>query len=73
MEPGLPGIGLVSDDPGTKMMVSVLAAVLKFQRDVISENLRAGVAAEASGKTLGRSTSLDGDARGFHRPFRRAP
>lgn len=28
---------LASDDPGTKMMVSVLAALLEFQRDMISE------------------------------------
>ncbi|MGW3958048.1 recombinase family protein [Streptomyces sp. NPDC004752] len=50
----LSGIDLASDDPGTKMMVSVLAAVLEFQRDMISENTREGVAAEASGKVLGR-------------------
>ena len=37
------------------MMVSVLAAVLEFQRDMISENTREGVAAaQAAGKTLGR-------------------
>ncbi|MFD2353840.1 recombinase family protein [Nonomuraea ferruginea] len=41
----LPGIDLASDDPGTKMMVSVLAAVLEFQRDMIGENTREGVAA----------------------------
>ncbi|GAA3603819.1 hypothetical protein GCM10022419_105470 [Nonomuraea rosea] len=42
------------------MMVSVLAAVLKFQRDMISENPREGVtAAEADGKTLGRPAALD--------------
>ncbi|MFE3455012.1 recombinase family protein [Nonomuraea sp. NPDC059194] len=56
----LSGIDLASDDPGTKMMVSVLAAVLEFQRDMISENTREGVAAaEAFGKTLGRPTALD--------------
>ncbi|MGW2681329.1 recombinase family protein [Streptomyces sp. NPDC001436] len=56
----LSGIDLASDDPGTKMMVNVLAAVLEFQRDMISENTREGVAAaEASGKTLGRPTALD--------------
>ncbi|MGW9241292.1 recombinase family protein [[Kitasatospora] papulosa] len=56
----LSGIDLASDDPGTKMMVSVLAAVLEFQRDMISENTREGVAAAAaSGKTLGRPTALD--------------
>ncbi|MFE6274478.1 recombinase family protein [Streptomyces goshikiensis] len=56
----LSGIDLASDDPGTKMMVSVLAAVLEFQRDMISENTREGVAAaEASGKTLGRPAALD--------------
>jgi Resolvase, N terminal domain len=58
----LSGIDLAADDPGTKMMVSVLAAVLEFQRDMISENTREGVAAaEASGKTLGRPTTLDPD------------
>ncbi|MFC9273512.1 recombinase family protein [Streptomyces zhihengii] len=55
----LSGIDLASDDPGTKMMVSVLAAVLEFQRDMISENTREGVAAaEAAGKTLGRPSAL---------------
>ncbi|MET7465062.1 recombinase family protein [Nonomuraea sp. NPDC005501] len=56
----LSGIDLASDDPGTKMMVSVLAAVLEFQRDMISENTREGVAAAgAAGKTLGRPAALD--------------
>ncbi|MFF8293571.1 recombinase family protein [Streptomyces sp. NPDC016309] len=56
----LSGIDLASDDPGTKMMVSVLAAVLEFQRDMISENTREGVAAaEAAGKVLGRPAALD--------------
>ncbi|MFG2417310.1 recombinase family protein [Streptomyces goshikiensis] len=56
----LSGIDLASDDPGTKMMVSVLAAVLEFQRDMISENTKEGVAAaEAAGKTLGRPAALD--------------
>ncbi|MFB8044176.1 recombinase family protein [Streptomyces hydrogenans] len=58
----LSGIDLASDDPGTKMMVSVLAAVLEFQRDMISENTREGVAAaRAGGKTLGRPAALDED------------
>ncbi|MET8050887.1 recombinase family protein [Streptosporangium sp. NPDC049248] len=58
----LSGIDLASDDPGTKMMVSVLAAVLEFQRDMISENTREGVAAaEAGGKTLGRPAALAPD------------
>ncbi len=44
------------------MMVSVLAAVLEFQRDMISENTREGVAAaEAAGKTLDRPAALDQD------------
>ncbi|WP_433258287.1 recombinase family protein [Streptosporangium sp. CA-135522] len=56
----LSGIDLAGDDPGTKMMVSVLAAVLEFQRDMISESTREGVAAaEAAGKTLGRPAALD--------------
>ncbi|WP_405782741.1 recombinase family protein [Streptomyces sp. NBC_00859] len=51
-----------SDDPGTKMMVNVLVAMLEFQRDMISENTREGVAAaEAAGKTLGRPAALDPD------------
>ena len=58
----LSGIDLASDDPGTKMMVSVLAAVLEFQRDMISENTKEGVAAaEAAGKTLGRPAALTED------------
>lgn len=56
----LSGIDLAADDPGTKMVVSVLAAVLEFQRDMISENTKEGVAAaSASGKTLGRPPALD--------------
>ncbi|KAB2350389.1 recombinase family protein [Actinomadura rudentiformis] len=56
----LSGIDLTSDDPGTKMMVSILASVLEFQRDMISENTREGVAAaQASGKTLGRPAAID--------------
>jgi DNA invertase Pin-like site-specific DNA recombinase len=56
----LSGIDLASDDPGTKMIVQVLAAVLEFQRDMISENTKEGVAAaEAGGKRLGRPTALD--------------
>ncbi|MCM1943673.1 recombinase family protein [Streptomyces sp. G3] len=58
----LSGIDLAADDPGTKMVVSVLAAVLEFQRDMISENTKEGVAAaEASGKQLGRPAVLDED------------
>lgn len=61
----LSGIDLASDDPGTKMMVQVLAAVLEFQRDMISENTREGVAAaEASGKTLGRPAAVNADDAG---------
>lgn len=42
------------------MMIQVLAAVLEFQRDLISENTKEGVAgAAASGKVLGRPTALD--------------
>lgn len=56
----LSGIDLAADDPGTKMMVNVLASVLEFQRDMISENTREGVAAAAAaGKTLGRPAALD--------------
>ncbi|MDX2748526.1 recombinase family protein [Streptomyces sp. NRRL_B-2557] len=58
----LSGIDLAADDASTKMVVSVLAAVLEFQRDMISENTKEGVAAAAaSGKTLGRPTALDQD------------
>lgn len=58
----LSGIDLAADDPGTKMVVSVLAAVLEFQRDMISENTKEGVAAAAaSGKVLGRPSVLDED------------
>ncbi|WP_433213436.1 recombinase family protein [Microtetraspora malaysiensis] len=61
----LSGIDLASDDPGTKMMVSVLAAVLEFQRDMISESTREGVAAaEAGGKTLGRPAAIAQDKAG---------
>lgn len=61
----LSGIDLASDDPGTKMMVQVLAAVLEFQRDMISENTREGVAAaEASGKRLGRPAAVSPETAG---------
>ncbi|MEW1551340.1 recombinase family protein [Streptomyces tsukubensis] len=58
----LSGIDLAADDSGTKMMIQVLAAVLEFQRDLISENTKEGVAsAEASGKVLGRPAAFDED------------
>ncbi|MGW3415604.1 recombinase family protein [Streptomyces sp. NPDC000888] len=58
----LSGIDLAADDSGTKMIIQVLAAVLEFQRDLISENTKEGVAsAEAGGKTLGRPAAFDAD------------
>jgi putative DNA-invertase from lambdoid prophage Rac len=58
----LSGIDLAADDPGTTMVVNVLASVLQFQRDMISENTREGVAAAAAaGKVLGRPAALDDD------------
>jgi putative DNA-invertase from lambdoid prophage Rac len=40
----------------------MLAGVLEFQRDMISENTKEGVAAaEAAGKSLGRPAALDED------------
>lgn len=40
----------------------MLAGILEFQRDMISENTKEGVAAaEAAGKTLGRPAALDED------------
>lgn len=56
----LSGIDLAAEDSATTMVVQVLAAVLEFQRSMISENTREGVAAaEAAGKTLGRPAALD--------------
>ncbi|MGD6765963.1 recombinase family protein [Streptomyces sp. BH097] len=53
------GFDLAADDPQTKLFVTMLAGVLEFQRDMISENTKEGVAAaEASGKTLGRPSAL---------------
>jgi DNA invertase Pin-like site-specific DNA recombinase len=58
----LSGIDLAADDSGTKMIIQVLAAVLEFQRDLISENTKDGVAsAEAAGKTLGRPAAFGED------------
>ncbi|WP_346342898.1 recombinase family protein [Streptomyces sp. SID5614] len=55
----LSGVDLAADDPGTKMMVSVLGAVLEFQRDMISENTSQGVAAaRAAGKRIGRPSAF---------------
>jgi DNA invertase Pin-like site-specific DNA recombinase len=56
------GFDLAADDPQTKLFVTMLAGVLEFQRDMISENTKEGVAAAAaSGKTLGRPAALTGD------------
>ncbi|MFJ7345775.1 recombinase family protein [Streptomyces sp. NPDC101110] len=56
----LSGIDLAADDSGTKMIIQVLAAVLEFQRDLISENTKEGVAtAEAAGKSLGRPAAFE--------------
>jgi DNA invertase Pin-like site-specific DNA recombinase len=56
----LSGIDLAAEDSATTMVVQVLAAVLEFQRSMISENTKEGVAAaEAAGKTLGRPAALD--------------
>ncbi|MER6076232.1 recombinase family protein [Streptomyces sp. NPDC001817] len=54
------GFDLAADDPQTKLFVTMLAGVLEFQRDMISENTREGVAAAAAaGRALGRPASLD--------------
>jgi putative DNA-invertase from lambdoid prophage Rac len=54
------GFDLAADDPQTKLFVTMLAGVLEFQRDMISENTKEGVAAaEAAGKRLGRPAALD--------------
>jgi DNA invertase Pin-like site-specific DNA recombinase len=56
------GFDLAADDPQTKLFVTMLAGVLEFQRDMISENTKEGVAAAAaSGKTLGRPAALTAD------------
>ncbi|MCQ1582298.1 recombinase family protein [Streptomyces parvus] len=53
------GMDLTSEDPMTKLFVTMLAGVLEFQRDMISENTKDGVAAaRAGGKTLGRPARL---------------
>ncbi|WP_329405000.1 recombinase family protein [Streptomyces melanogenes] len=55
----LSGIDLAAEDSGTTMVVNVLASVLQFQRELISENTVEGVAAAAAaGKTLGRPSAL---------------
>ncbi|MFF4442436.1 recombinase family protein [Streptomyces sp. NPDC001621] len=56
------GMDLTSEDPMTKLFVTMLAGVLEFQRDMISENTRDGVAAaRTAGKVLGRPTRLDSE------------
>ncbi|MGW0188199.1 recombinase family protein [Streptomyces sp. NPDC003362] len=53
------GMDLTSEDPMTKLFVTMLAGVLEFQRDMISENTKDGIAAaRAEGKTLGRPARL---------------
>ncbi|MFF9819798.1 recombinase family protein [Streptomyces sp. NPDC014006] len=56
------GMDLTSEDPMTKLFVTMLAGVLEFQRDMISENTRDGVAAARNaGKVLGRPSRLSSD------------
>ncbi|MFF9340195.1 MULTISPECIES: recombinase family protein [unclassified Streptomyces] len=58
----LSGIDFAAEDSATTMVVQVLAAVLEFQRSMISENTHEGMAAVvASGKTLGRLAALGAD------------
>ncbi|MFI1568768.1 recombinase family protein [Streptomyces sp. NPDC020490] len=53
------GMDLTSEDPMTKLFVTMLAGVLEFQRDMISENTKDGVAAaRTAGKVLGRPARL---------------
>ncbi|WP_322779455.1 recombinase family protein [Frankia sp. Cas4] len=53
------GFDLAAEDPQTKLFVTMLAGVLEFQRDMVSESTREGVAAAAAcGKTLGRPAAL---------------
>jgi DNA invertase Pin-like site-specific DNA recombinase len=59
------GFDLAAEDPRTKLFVTMLAGVLEFQRDMISENTKEGVAAAAaSGKALGRPAALTADQAG---------
>jgi putative DNA-invertase from lambdoid prophage Rac len=54
------GMDLTADDSMTKLFVTMLAGILEFQRDMISENTREGVAAAAAaGKVLGRPAAFD--------------
>ncbi|MCY0937776.1 recombinase family protein [Streptomyces sp. H34-S4] len=50
------GFDLAGTDKQTKLFVSVLASVLEFQRDLIGENTKAGMA--ATKKKLGRPTKV---------------
>lgn len=53
------GMDLTSEDPMTKLFVTMLAGVLEFQRDMISENTKDGVAAARNaGRVLGRPARL---------------
>ncbi|WP_260462433.1 recombinase family protein [Streptomyces sp. TRM72054] len=59
------GFDLAADDPQTKLFVTMLAGVLEFQRDMISENTKEGVAAaEAAGRVLGRPAALNEEQAG---------
>ncbi|CAL9677774.1 hypothetical protein SUDANB105_08085 (plasmid) [Streptomyces sp. enrichment culture] len=56
------GMDLTSEDPMTKLFVTMLAGVLEFQRDMISENTKDGVAAARNaGKVLGRPARLSSE------------
>ncbi|MFD7559921.1 recombinase family protein [Streptomyces sp. NPDC059835] len=55
----LSGIDLAADDKGTTFIVGMLGAVLEFQRDMISDNTKEGMAAARTrNKTIGRAQAL---------------
>lgn len=56
-------MGLDTGNATGKLMLSVLASVAEFEREIMLERQRAGIAkAKADGKYLGRSNSIDRDA-----------
>ena len=65
--------GLDSTTPSGRLIFSVFAAVAQFERELIVERTRAGVAAARTrGKALGRPAALSRDQRDLARQLRDA-
>lgn len=58
----LSGIGLDLNTPQGKLMAAILSAIAEFERDLIRERVKSGIAAaRAKGRKFGRPRILDAD------------